>query len=343
MKPPALILLGIATSLLFGCASFKQKFRNRTSANIGFFADSTITMLSDQDMAITREEMLLVRRFYDEHAKEEQRVTELNNGLKKMIRGLVRYSIEIVDIAESDQPEELKIEAYADYISQFRAGMLEYEIMDSLSFDGIILEVREQTEFLIALRKAQVILNAAVMTAAVEIDTLIEATETLSEKIDTLIDNEYEDIIRYRQKLEREKFDILTAFEIIYDAFRDEEPRLTALRESGVIWTPEILPEGRPERSDLEKIGEHLKARMDVFAAVHTTLQPNWDDYLAAQRELDVVTDKSIAGAKRARILLLTWARAHQKMTSGKVDPAEWFDIGTVSKQLIMAAPSSLN
>ena len=342
MKTHTLILLATATTLLCGCTTYKKKFKNATTANIGFFADSTITMLSDQDMAITREEMLLVRRFLDETAPEEQRVKELNDGLRKVIKELVHYSIEIVNIAETDHPDGSKIEVYADYISKFRDGMLEHGIIDSSAFDDTIREVREQTEFLIALRKAQPLLNAAIMEAAIEIDSLIEATDTLSQKIDGRIDEDYEDIIRYRQKIEREKFDILTAFEIIYDAFRDDEPSLTSLRESGVIWMPEILPEGRPERTDLENIGEHLKARIDAFAAVQTTLQPDWDDYLSAHRELDRVTDKSIAGAKRARILLLTWVRAHQKMTSGKVDQAEWFNIGTVTKQLIMAAPATL-
>lgn len=342
MKTHTLILLATATTLFCGCTTYKKKFKNATTANIGFFADSTITMLSDQDMAITREEMLLVRRFFDKDAPEELRVEELNDEFKKIIKRLVRYSIEIVNIAETDQPEINKIEAYADYISQFREGMLEYGIIDSSAFDDTIREVREQTEFLIALRKAQPLLNVAIMEAAIEIDSLIEAIDTLSEKIDGRIDEDYEDIIRYRQKIEREKFDILTAFEIIYDAFRDDDPRLTSLRESGVIWMPGILPEGRPERTDLENIGEHLKARINAFAAVQATLQPDWDDYLSAHIELDRVTDKSIAGAKRARILLLTWVRAHQKMASGKVAPAAWFDIGTVSKQLITAAPASL-
>lgn len=80
-------------------------------------------------------------------------------------------------------------------------------------------------------------------------------------------------IIRYRTILEREKFNIMTAFEIIYDSYRNDKPNLKELRSSGVIWTPEIIPEGLPTREDLKDIGEHLHNRMEALQAV----QKKWN------------------------------------------------------------------
>jgi len=331
-----------AIALLSGCSTYKEKFNSKKVVKIGYFADSTITMLSDLNLNLNRDDTLLVRRFIDETAPEEQLVIRLTGDLKKLLGDMVRYSIEIVNIAESDGSEINKIEAYADYIAQFRDNLAEQEVVAPQEFDSTIEDVRSQTEFIEALRKAQPLLNAAIMNAALRVDELVEAVETFSMKIDGRIDEEYADIIRYRQKLEREKFDILTAFEIIYDAYRTPDPSLGELRDSGVIWTPEIIPEGRPAREDLKNIAEHLGNRMEALQVVQQAMKPNWDDYMAAQQELDELVDKGIGNVLHTRIILLTWMRAHQKMSSGVTDPAKWFDIGEVTKSLVMDAPKAL-
>jgi len=342
MKPIVPILLAVAMAVTAGCASYKKNFKNKTVVNIGYFADSTITMLSNLDLSMSREETLLVRRFIDESAPEEQMVMQFDDQLKVDIGNMVRYSIEIVNIADSDLTETNKIYRYADYLVTFRDGLIEKHGVNFTLFDDTIEEVMAQTEFLEALRKAQPLLNAAVMAAALDVDELINAVEILSRKVDQRIDVEYADIIRYRAKLEREKFDVLTAFEIIYDAYRLDEPNLDALRDSGVIWTPEIIPEGRPTRDDLKNIGEHLHARLQALDIVQNEMRPNWEDYMATHRELDAVADQTIQSAHKARILMLTWVRAHQKMSSGTTDPAKWFDVGEVTKSLVKSAPGAL-
>ena len=342
MKPTVRILLVVAVAATSGCASYRKNFKNKTVVDIGYFADSTITMLSNLDLSMSREETLLVRRFMDESAPEEQAVMRADDQLKRDVGNMVRYSIEIVDIAESDLTETNKIYRYADYLVTFRDGIIEKHGMNLSLFDDTIEEVMAQTEFLEALRKAQPLLNAGVMAAALDVDELIQAVGILARKVDQRIDVEYADIIRYRAKLEREKFDVLTAFEIIYDAYRLDEPNLDALRDSGVIWTPEIIPEGRPTRDDLRNIGEHLHARLQALDIVQKEMQPNWEDYMATHRELDSVADRSIQSAHKARILMLTWVRAHQKMASGTTNPAGWFDVGEVTKSLIKTAPGAL-
>ena len=213
MKSTACILLAVAVAVTSGCTSYKKNFKNKTVVNIGSFADSTITMLSNLDLSMSREETLLVRRFIDESAPEEQMVQQLDDQLKVDIGNMMRYSIDIVNIAESDLTETNKIYRYADYLVTFRDGLLEKHGVNFSLFDDTIEEVMAQTEFLEALRKAQPLLNAGVMAAALDVDELIKAIEILSRKVDQRIDFEYSDIIRYRAKLEREKFDVLTAFE----------------------------------------------------------------------------------------------------------------------------------
>ena len=60
---------------------------------------------------------------------------------------------------------------------------------------------------------------------------------------------------------------------------------------------------------------------------VQTELQPFWDEYRAAHTEIDELADLAMEQIAKVRLILLVWTRAHQKMASGIVDPADWFDI----------------
>lgn len=328
--------------LISGCASYNRKFKSKSVADIGMFADSTIAMLGDLNLNLNREETLLVRRFVDFSLPEEKRVEEMADELVEMLEAIVSYSIEIVNMSELDVAETSRVQLYADYLVRYRADMLRTGEIDAESFDSTIEEVAGQETFVEALRKAQPLLNASVLEGALNIGELVTALESLALKVDSRIDAEYADIIDFRAKLEDEKFDILTAVAIIYDAYRLEDPNLDALRDSGVIWTPEIIPEGRPTRDDLRMIGDHLASRMQALETAQNAIEPNWQDYLDTHRELDKIIDETILSVQQARIMMLTWVRAHQKMASGRVDPAEWFDVGEVTKSLIRSAPNML-
>ena len=340
MKSLPAVLIGLI--LLSGCSSYKKNFKNKSVADIGYFADSTITMLGDLDMSLKREDTLFVRRFFHEDEEEEQTVMQMDAGLKKALADIVRYSVTIVNIAESDTTQTNKVVMYADYLQTFRDSFEKVDEVDFDTFDNTIENVRQQEELIGALRTAQPLLNAAVMQVSLRIEDLIVALGVLADKIDGKVDKEYADIIHFRSKLEREKSDIMTALALIYDAYRMDEPNLGKLRKSGVIWMPELIPEGRPSREELGKLGEHLQNRMKALQAAQTAIQPNWEDYLATQKELDKVIDATVQSALHSRILMLTWVRAHQKMASGTTDPAKWFDVGEMAKQLLKTAPSTV-
>jgi hypothetical protein len=337
-----LLMVSAVIMLLSGCATYKEKFKAGTVANIGFFSDSTVTMMSGLDLQQGRNEALLSRRFFDRSEMEEERVIELDNQFKATIENLMAYSIKIVNIAEVSGGEEEMVARYADYLSMFRDGMLESGLVDSSNFDKTLAEVKEQEKFLKALRKAQPLINAAAMSAIMNVSELMEAIDALALKVEGKIDTEYEDIARYRLVLEDERFDILNAFEMIYTAYKSDEPDLSALRESKVVWIPELVPEGRPTREDLSKIAEHLETRLNAMHRIRQEVDPDWQDYLDTQKELKLIAKRSKSMVQQTQILMLTWVRAHQKMASGKTDPAGWFDLGESTKALLKSAPGAI-
>jgi len=318
-----------------GCATMNDKFVSGKKANLGFFADHTIAMLSDVDVSVQRNETIYARRYFTNDEPEEQRVVFLEDNMQASLQNIVNYSMTIVNIMGSDFSTEAKIKRYAEFLSEFKEDIVYGTKMTSNQFDGTIKEISQQTEVLAAFRVAQPMIDASVIDAIMELNELTEAIGVLADKIDAKIDEEYTDVIRYQKILEHEKGQLLKAFEIIYEAYRKKEPDLSMLAESGVIWIPEIIPEGRPTKKDLSAIGDHLHARSKGLHVVQTELEPYWEEYRAAHREIDKLADEATERIAKVRLILLIWSRAHQKMASGVVDPADWFDIKDTPAMLI--------
>jgi hypothetical protein len=321
------LLIMLLIFMLSGCASMSNKFSSGKKADFGFFADHTLAMLSDVDLSIKRNDTIFARRFFDENGPEEKHVNYLDENMRLSLYNIVDYSITLVTIVDSEKTVQKKVADYADFLATFKEDILYGVDMTADQFDATIEEVRNKPDFLPALRTAQPMINAAVIDAIMELNELNEGIEKLADKIDNKIDVEYADVIRYQKKMEYEKSQILHAFETIYDAYRTNNPDLSELAESGVIWMPEIIPQGRPSSKDLETIGKHLRARLDAMHTINQEIQPYWEDYRAAHKELDDLTDQAMDRINQVRLILLVWGRAHQKMASGVVDPAEWFDI----------------
>lgn len=341
-----IVALTISVVLLGGCSSVKkqyhEKFENKTVPSTARFADSTIAMLGNLKLQFTPDDAVLVKRFVDREAPEEQHAKALHDDMLHGISSIVWYSVELVDINESALTEAERVALYADYLSRFRERLVSKGRITAEKFDATLETVRGQEFFVEALRTAQPMLNTLISDGALLIGDLIDAVNALSLALSDRIDADYARIIHYRKTLEHEKFDILEAYEIIYEAYRSDSPNLSKLIESGVMWDADLVPEGEASMEDLEKIGEHLRRRLTALRAVQQEVEPDWEAYLEVHAELDHVARVIIDDARRARVLMLTWIKAHHSLAQGTIQEAEWFDIEELSKDLIKSAPDAI-
>lgn len=337
-----LVALALLTAFLSGCASYSEKFRDKRVANISYFAESTITLMGNLDLTVTREDTLLIRRFIDPASPEVQEVTQWNENLRRDLADMVAYSIELVNVAEEQISEAERVKRYADYIAKYRARIKTTERMDVDVFDRTIHKVRQQDTLIAAVRAAQPIFNAASLDAAIKIEYLTAAIDRLAKKLDAMVDADYAGYIESRNALAEEKTDILAALETIHAAYRLDAPDLSELVKSGVVWDPELIPDGPLTREDLGKIREHLQWRLDLLHEIQQQVEPDWEDYIATHKELDFFASDAVHRAHQARITLLIWGRAHQKMASGVVEAADWFDVSDLALELIKNSPKAL-
>ena len=95
-----------------------------------------------------------------------------------------------------------------------------------------------------------------------------------------------------------------------------------------------LIPKGKPTEDDLTKIAEHLIKRLEITHKIWQEIEPDWELYRATHRELDELYQTIQVRLKRTRAAVIIWIRAHQKMASGKTNPAEWFDVENAPAQL---------
>jgi len=327
-------LLMVFVITLSGCVSMEGKFKGTAQANVGAFADQTIAMLSNSDLGVAQDNAIYVRHFIKPEWEEVKHYEMLTNEAELMLRGIVKYSIRLVTIAETNKTEETRIEAYTKYLEEVQQNAEGKLQLGPGYYDELVVKVGTEEKFLSALQQAQPIVNALGRYAQLLMDDINDATKKLAKKIDAQIDTEFAEVIAYQKALEKEKYAILKALGKLYRTYEGESAAFEEVLQSNVIRNKKLLPKGQPNEEDLHNIADHLVKRLDVIAKIWHEIEPDWNNYRETHRELDRLHAKVDQDANRMRAMVIVWLRAHQKMAAGVQNPAEWFDVESAPSQL---------
>lgn len=342
-----LFLVLLVLALLSGCASmegYSKKFTKSTKANVAFFADNTIALIGDAEIGLTKDDAIYTREFFKLTEPEEQMLYGLLAETKRLMSAMVNYSVRIVTIAETAPSEAARVKLYAEFLDT-REDYIEKRLsLKDTHYRSVVENVRAQKTFLDALRQAQPIINAYGRYAELLIEEIDTATEALVFKMDTKIDVKYKGVVVYHEGLREEKFRVLEGLKYLGQSFRGLKGAYGLMLETRTIRIQKLLPaEGKaPTEAQLHAIGKHLLDRLDTIDRIEKEINHDWIIYRKTHSELDRKHDELIAQSNRARLIFLAWIRAHAKMASGTVAPAEWFDISDVPAQLLRLSVSAL-
>ena len=257
LRISALIILMFGVLSFFtSCASVTKKFKGGTKENISIFADQTIAMLSEEDMGFTHNQAIYIREYFELDGKEEKAFDGYNQEATQFFKGIIRYSLRLVTIAETEESEQGRIRAYAEYISDWDDDVLESLGLNQDYYANVIAEVRTKETFLDALRTAQPLINAAGRWMNQVMDDLNDASNELAIKIDRMIDEEYMEVILYQEALEEEKYLILKSFGKIYKIYRGDAEAFYELLDLDTIRRKELIPDSSPTEEELGKLTE---------------------------------------------------------------------------------------
>jgi len=321
-----LMIMAVALALS-GCASLEGKIAPSTKADVGYFADRTITMLSQAEFTFTRNESVYTREFIRPDAPEEKHLWGIIDEVDALFEKILDYSLNLVVVYETNSDDAARVAAYADSIETVDADVLRQTGLNQQAWDALIADVRRQTKFMKAVETAQPILSGAGWYMNLKLNEAVDATDQVAQAMEQRIDERYAEVVRYHDALLEEKYAILDALEQVYHAYTGDQTAYDRLRQSRAIRKKSLVPKGKLSEADLEAVANHLMTRLDALHRIGEEIEPEWKTYRAAHQELDNLYDKMMDSIRTARLLTMVWVHAHYKMASGKSEPAEWFDI----------------
>jgi hypothetical protein len=325
--------------ILSACATAKKKFVGTTEANVGIFADTTLALLSDPELGVTKGGPIYTKEFFNPDEEEEKRLEDAIQRAERVANAMVEYSFTIVTFVESEPEEEGRIRLYTEYLSSFDDKVLRALGLDSDYYEAIIEDVRDQKKFIDALKTAQPILNGLGRYMELTQQDIIQAVNALAVKIDKKIDTKYSDVITYQESLEAEKYEILLTIAQLYLAAKGDKAAYKRALARGTILNKALIPKGSsPSYEELKKIVIHLMERLENMDRIWKEIEPDWIAYRETHRELDRLVAEAKKEIDETRITTLVWVRAHQKMAAGIFSPAEWFTARDIAELGVKAA-----
>ena len=333
----------LSTLLLFGC----EKFVKVESENLAPFAEQTIDLIGTLEYSLTDAEVLYLRNIHEYIDVEDPyaRYFALENQVGNMLVALVTYSIQIVTISEQDIPENEKSNLLADVIVALIELIREDEVVvnpnrDEEKINEIITQVRQQEEYLQALRMLMPLINEFSAHAGRVLNELDKEKQKAALLIEAAIDKKYANAIALHNEMRAAKDDMfLTLVNLSRYSVTRDPVYFDKMKSYGMF---SVLAATENKKSldtrELAQLHQALTAELSLVNENYKQLMPDILEYQQYHKELLELVESKEDAIREARLTFLVWTRAYQRMASGKEDPAEWFDISDTGKLLFGAA-----
>jgi len=324
-----LALLAAATCLA-GCSSFKSHKR----LDMGRFAEDMIAVAGEIQYSLGQTKAVYIRDYMDTPELVPLRIEA--ERAKRLVRGVIAYSIQLVTVGDSQKPDVEKAKALAGYLEEVLPAVTEADgptiKLTPAEIDTILADIRAQKKYLDAIAAAQPIVDETAIVSGDIFDDLNAAMDAAVVAVRRRIEEKYgtartaDEALRQRQ--------LQTVYNIGYlklirtgvpgalDSLLVHEPSLPAL-----VNVRDGLDDG-----EIQRIEDRMLELLTRLREVREQLAPDLEMYFRQQDELDTLDAVWSAELRKARVAVIAWARAHKRMAQGVTDPADINVLGIARK-----------
>jgi hypothetical protein len=327
-------ILAAAISLMVGCTTMKKGFVSSERANLSPFAEKIIVILGDSDYGLTKDETVRIRSFFDLDSPEALKLILLQQQIRSLNKGIVKYSVDVVSLSETQKTQKEQVAAFADYIDTFEKPIFTHLKITEEEYTRLLESIRKQDSLLGALRTAQPVISAAARYGETIISEIEMATFALVLAIESKIDAHNSEILAYHQTLEDHKKSILQRLNLIQAYHSGDSRALQKLRADFIIGSNDVISGNKIISNDPANIEYRLMDRLNRIQKIGEQIAIDVEDYRESHRELDQLYERSLQDLSNARKTFMIWSKAHYKMALGLTDPAKWFDIADAPSEL---------
>jgi hypothetical protein len=329
-----IVALAFVTS---GCSYFRGQER----LDLNPFAERTVSLAADIEFAIIQSNSAHYLRDY----RNDPEV--LNHGekwdkVRALLRAVVAYSIEISTLGASQLDGVERSERFATFLDRLLREPLQnpptavrFSIND---LDVMLADIREQTDFLDALRAAQPFIDELARVADLLFDITQDELDFVAEHLHQRIGADNAGPVMAWEALAEAQMRIFTSlgmirryrFEpstVLLDSIYGNEPELADIPKSAAA----------PTSKEVTDMNLSLVSKLQIGVDLKELLMPDLEYYLAQRRELDDLYKNAQIQLKKSRVTIIIWARAHRNLSEGVTDPAK-IDIFDLTKKAVDTA-----
>ena len=323
--------------VLAGCAgsSKRGKFTKGKTVNLAPFADQTIAMLGGVDYGFAKDESILTREYFDFESQQAKKFIELLDEVDRELTEIMAYSLQIVTLGESNRTGPEKAVAYADYIDKLDKPLLGKPgvRITREKYDEILNRVRAQETMLDALRTAQPLVNEVSRYTDGVLAELEDFTWKYALTIESRINSTYQESLNFNKTLGVRSDSLMQALRLLMDYKNGDNKALSKLANTHVIRSMGAKTSKRFSAKDVQAIEKYLVDELTTVHNIYQQISPVIKEYRQTMAELDRLYDTTLTDIRKLRLAVNVWGRAHNRMASGKTDPAEWFDASTALRK----------
>ena len=315
----AILAYIMVLSLLGGCA----KFSASRKMDAGPFGENVTVMIGDVTSEV-RKPFYIKKYIYGPSAEEYQKEWQ---SMRKMLRNIVLYSTQVVNVAQSPMTERKKPNALAATLKEILNPVpdqrLEEAQMTRAELNALIRDVEVQDTMLDALGKAQPIIDRVANFVDLNFERVESALNKLVRDIDERMD--------VRWGLNRENVESLYALQgltfksyaLLYKYREGDAASLAALRANDPALHSAIGKDKAVGDKELEAAESQIMARLKNLNSIREQVMPQVEQYLLEARERDELYSAHRDTGKKIRTTIMLWARAHRNLAAGIPVPPE--------------------
>ena len=306
---------------LFGCSTFQS----HQTYDISPFATSMIAIAGDIQYSLLQIQLIAVRKYVNGPAVENFQIHK--NKLRKLIQGVIAYSIQIVTIAESNNSGTEKAEALANYLEQLKKPSLEKPIppldITVEQLDSIIVKVRSQKNFLDALGAAQPLIDEVARIARqLTDDTKLALDDAYYEVLDAW-EREYSPTLTVMEWIKEDELNSITALYYEAQFVKGNESYLDSVYKYDPLSKRLFPDKTNLTREELLEIADRIIYKLEKTKEIKNLFHSDIVEYEEGLLELDNARTAFNEALRKAGIAMLMWSRAHLQLSKGITEPAE--------------------